>query len=400
MSTSSTKLMLLGNSLEGELRSDIITRTIYSTDASVYKEMPEAVAWPKGEADLKKLISFASEEKIPLIIRAAGTSLAGQVTGSGIIVDISRYMNRVLEINHDQRWVRVQPGVVLDELNMKLRPTGLFFGPETSTANRCNIGGMIGNNACGLHSLAYGSTRDHTLELKVLLSDGSEAIFGNLDKNAFNAKCEIESLEGKLYRNIKDILSDNGNAETIRGEFPDPSVPRRNTGYAIDLLLNSSVFTDGSPALFNFSKLICGSEGTLAIITEIKLNLIPLPPVNKVLVCIHLNKRNEAFKANLIALKYKPSAVEMMDDRILDLTKDNISQRRNRFFVEGDPGAILIVEFSRETIGEIDNLTMEMVNELRENGYGYAFPVLKGKDISKAWDLRKAGLGVPVEYER
>jgi FAD/FMN-containing dehydrogenase/Fe-S oxidoreductase len=394
MTTLSDKLISLKENLEGELRNDIITRTIYSTDASVYKEMPEAVVWPKNESDLRKLIKFASEEKLPVIMRAAGTSLAGQVTGRGIIADISRHMTRVLEINSEERWVRVQPGVVLDELNMMLKPTGLFFGPETSTANRCNIGGMVGNNACGLHSLAHGATRDHTLELKVILSDGSEVIFGDLDKEGFETKCTLETLEGEIYRNIREILSDKKNADSIKNEFPDPSVPRRNTGYAVDLLLNSSVFTEGFSAPFNFSKIICGSEGTLAAVTEIKLNLIPLPPVYKALVCVHLNKRNEAFKANLIALKYKPSAVEMMDDRILELTKDNISQRRNRFFVEGDPGALLIVEFNRDTPEELDRMMMQMEKELRENGYGYAFPVLRGKDISKAWDLRKAGLGV------
>jgi FAD/FMN-containing dehydrogenase/Fe-S oxidoreductase len=388
------KLKSLAESLEGDLRYDIITRTIYSTDASVYKEMPEAVAWPKNNTDLKKLISFASAEKIPLILRAAGTSLAGQVTGSGIIADISRYMNKVLEINQAEKWVRVQPGVVLDELNMTLRPSGLFFGPETSTANRCNIGGMIGNNACGLHSLAHGSTRDHTIELKVLLSDGSEAVFRDTDKKGFEEKCASDTLEGKIYRNIKEILSDKVNGEIIRSEFPDPSVPRRNTGYALDLLLDTDVFTAASSARFNFSQLICGSEGTLAVVTEIKLNLIALPPANKALVCVHLNQRNEAFRTNLIALKYKPSAVEMMDDRILELTKDNISQRRNRFFVEGNPGAILIVEFNRESIEELDNNISLMVKEFQDEGYGYAFPVLRGKDISKAWDLRKAGLGV------
>jgi FAD/FMN-containing dehydrogenase/Fe-S oxidoreductase len=303
-------------------------------------------------------------------------------------------MNRVLEINKEEKWVRVQPGVVLDELNMKLRPSGLFFGPETSTANRCNIGGMIGNNACGLHSLAHGSTRDHTIELKVLLSDGTSAVFGPTGKDSFESRCESDTLEGGIYRNIREILSDPANQESISREFPDPSVPRRNTGYAIDLLLNSAPFTPGSSTPFNFSKLICGSEGTLAIVIEIKLNLIPLPPANKALVCVHLNKRNEAFKANLIALKFKPSAVEMMDNRILELTKDNISQRKNRFFVDGDPGAILIVEFNRDSPEDLDETIRRMEKEFRDSGYGYSFPVLKGKDISKAWELRKAGLGV------
>lgn len=389
-----SRLNELGVSLDGELKHDIITRTIYSTDASVYREMPVAAIWPKNAADIKKILRFASQEKIAITIRAAGTSLAGQVVTNGLVVDISRYMNRILEINASEKWVRVEPGVVLDELNLKLKDYGLFFGPETSTSNRCNIGGMVGNNACGLHSVIYGSTRDHTLELKTILSDGSEVTFGTVDKKTFELNCENDTLKGNIYRNIKEILSDNGNRKRIREEFPDPLIPRRNTGYAIDLLLNSKVFSDGSLKEFNFANMLAGSEGTLAITTEIKLNLVSLPPSNKALVCIHLNHRNESFKANLIALKYRPSAVEMMDDRILNLTEENISQRKNRFFIQGKPGAIVIVEFVRETSQELDSTVTNMVNELKEAGYGYSYPVVKGKEIQAVWELRKAGLGV------
>jgi len=277
---------------------------------------------------------------------------------------------------------------------MELKKHGLFFGPETSTSNRCNIGGMVGNNACGSHSVIYGSTRDHTLELKTLLSDGNEAVFGETDRNTFNSKCSLNNLEGEIYRNIKTILDDPENKKSIKNDFPDPKVPRRNTGYAIDLLLDSEIFDENSKKKFNFCKLLTGSEGTLAVTTEIKLNLVPLPPANKALVCIHLNKRNEAFLANLIVLKFKPSAVEMMDNKILKLTEDNLSQKNNRFFLDGNPEAIVIVEFARSTVQEIDTVATGMISALKDAGYGYAFPIVKGKDISKVWDLRKAGLGV------
>ena len=394
MNTFISRLNKLRNSLDGELRYDQITRTIYSTDASVYKEMPVAVIWPKGSADIKKILSFASREKISVTVRAAGTSLAGQVVANGIIVDISRHMNKILEINVGEKWVKVEPGVVLDELNIKLKEHGLFFGPETSTANRCNIGGMVGNNACGLHSVVYGSTRDHTLDLKTILSDGTEVNFGPVSKEVFELKCEYQNLEGSIYRDLREILTNPENRKSIRDEFPDPSIPRRNTGYALDLLLNSKVFSEEALSEFNFAKLLAGSEGTLAIATEIKLNLVSLPPENKALVCIHLNQRNESFKANLIALKHSPSAVELMDDRILCLTEENITQRKNRFFIEGKPGAIVIVELIRETSEELDNAITLLVNELKEGGYGYAYPVVKGKNITAVWELRKAGLGV------
>jgi len=394
METLISRLKKLGESLDGDLKYDKITTTIYSTDASVYKEEPLAVAWPRGATDIRKILSFAKKEKSSVTMRAGGTSLAGQVVSSGIIVDISRYMNKILEVNREEMWVRVEPGVVLDELNMKLKGYGLFFGPETSTSNRCNLGGMVGNNACGSHSIIYGSTRDHTIELKTLLSDGSEAIFGPIDKKTFNLKCNLDNLEGDIYKNIKHLLEDPANRERIREDFPDPKIERRNTGYALDQLLDSIVFNERSHKTFNFSRLLTGSEGTLAVTTEIKLNLVPLPPINKALVCVHIKNRIDAFKANLIALRFHPSAVEMMDNRVLDLTEDNISQKSNRFFLDGKPEAIVIVEFVRDKPEEIDLTAAEMIKALKAAGYGYSFPIVKGKDISKVWELRKAGLGI------
>lgn len=394
MDTYISRLDALGKSLKGEIKYDKITTTIYSTDASVYKEEPSAVAWPKNASDIRKILLFAAKEKQSVTLRAGGTSLAGQVVSSGIIVDISKYMNKILEINKEEMWVRVEPGVVLDELNIKLKEYGLFFGPETSTSNRCNIGGMVGNNACGSHSVVYGSTRDHTIEIKTLLSDGSEAIFGPLNSDDFITKSSLKNLEGDIYRNIILIIGDNENRDKIREGYPDPNVHRRNTGYALDQLLDSEIFDKHSVRKFNFCNLLTGSEGTLAVATEIKLNIVPLPPANKALVCVHLKKRNDAFKANLIALKFKPSAVEMMDHRILELTEDNASQRNNRFFLDGKPGAILIVEFVRNKPEEIDDATAAMIQSLKSAGYGYSYPIVRGKDISKVWDLRKAGLGV------
>jgi FAD/FMN-containing dehydrogenase/Fe-S oxidoreductase len=392
--TFQSRLDELDKILDGDLRYDNISKTLYSTDASVYKESPIAVAWPRNKSDIKKILSFAVKEKSGVTIRAAGTSLAGQVVSSGIIVDISKFMDQIIEINKNEKWVRVEPGVVLDELNLKLKEYGLFFGPETSTSNRCNLGGMVGNNACGSHSVIYGSTRDHTIELTAILSDGSEAIFRPIDKTAFLDKCNLKNLEGEIYRNIRKMLEDPLNRQSIIDDYPNQRIPRRNTGYALDLLLNSEIFNEDSDNKFNFCKLLCGSEGTLAIITEIKLNLVDVPAPNKALVCIHLKNRNDAFLANLIALKYKPSAVEMMDDRILNLTENNISQRMNRFFLEGKPGAIVIVEFIREKADEIESDSSAMINELKKAGYGYTFPIVKGKDISRVWDLRKAGLGI------
>jgi FAD/FMN-containing dehydrogenase/Fe-S oxidoreductase len=386
-------LDILAQSLDGELQYDTITKTLYSTDASMYREMPAAVVWPKSKNDIISLVEFANKHNEGLIIRGAGTSLAGQVVGSGIIVDISKHMNRVLEINKEERWVRVEPGVVLDELNKQLAADGLFFGPETSTANRCTMGGMLGNNACGLHSLRYGSTRDHTIEVKTILSDGSEATFGPLSDSEFKKRCTLETLEGRIYSKFSEILSNPVNARKIRDEYPEPSVPRRNTGYALDLILNMSPFTkDGRN--FNLSTLLAGSEGTLAFATEIKLNLVPLPPPVKALCCVHLGERDDTYKANLIALKYNPDAVEMMDDKILDLTKDNIEQNKNRFFIEGDPKSILIIEFTSDTKAEIEERCNSMIEDMRGRNFGYAYPIVWGNDTSKVWNLRKAGLGV------
>ena len=387
------QLINLSSQLDGELYTDETSRILYATDASAYREIPLAVAIPKSLNDLKKLISFARENQTSLIPRTAGTSLAGQVVGKGIVVDVSKNFTKIIEFNKEEAWVRVQAGVIRDELNLFLKPHGLLFGPETSTANRAMIGGMVGNNSCGSNSMIYGSTRDHLLEVKALLSDGTESFFHSLGLDEFHEKCEGTNLESTLYKNIRSLLSDYNNQIGIRKEFPRKSVERRNTGYALDALLETAPFTAGGPE-FNFCKLIAGSEGTLAFITEIKLHLIPLPPGITGLLCVHFKSIDEALRANLVALNYKPSASELIDHYILECTKDNIEQNKNRFFVQGDPGAILVIEFKKNSRQEIENIAALLTEELKTAGLGYHFPLLFGEDTNKIWSLRKAGLGL------
>lgn len=383
----------LKQELSGDLLTDETTLILYSTDASAYKEMPAAVAFPKSKEDILRLILFCRKHQLGIIPRTAGTSLAGQVVGHGVVVDLSRTMTQILEVNQQESWVRLQPGVVLDELNIHLRQFGLFFGPETSTSNRCMIGGMVGNNACGAHSLIFGSTRDHLLEVTGFLSDGSEVQFKRLSYQEFKDKTVGDQLENRIYRQIDQMLSDPSNKEQIEKEYPVKSLRRRNTGYALDELLHCQLFSE-SEKQFNFSKLIAGSEGTLLFITEIKLNLVPLPPKEIGLVCIHFHTLEEAMEGNLMALKYNPGAIELIDDVILKCTLGSIEQRKNRFFVEGEPGAILVLEWARETLTEIETLHQALENELRAAGFGYHFPLVTGDDTKKVWALRKAGLGL------
>lgn len=394
--TTTAKFDQLKSQLEGDLFIDNVQRVLYSTDASQYKEMPLAVTRPKSKDDIKKIIAFARENGTSIIPRGAGTSLAGQVVGPGIVVDISKYMDKILELNEEEKYVIVEPGVNLAELNLFLAKHGLQFGPETSTANRCVIGGMLGNNSCGLHSLVYGSVREHILEVDAILSDGSETTFKPLTKTEFQQKLNgnPNQLEKAIYKNISDTLSNPENQKEIRAQFPDPKLTRRNMGYAIDELLNSEIFTENGPE-FNFCKLLAGSEGTLAFSHRIKLNVIPLPPKFKGLVCAHFETLEESLLGNLIALKHKPTAIELMDDIVMDAAKQNIEQNKNRFFVKGDPGALLMIEFSFETEKELTDKAAAFEKDFRDAGLGYHFPLVTGADkIKRVWALRTAGLGL------
>jgi len=421
---------------------DSVTKILYATDASAYREMPMGVVFPQNSSDIQKLVLLASEHGFSLIPRAAGTSLAGQVVGNGLVVDVSRFMTQILEINPEEKWVRVQPGVVRDDLNRFLKPYNLFFGPETSTANRAMIGGMVGNNSCGSNSIVYRSTREHLLETEMVLSDGNLVKLGmmnyeergdfsakllmivNVDSKATNgSESEVHlqdgtfnsngkygiqnlafstpnnentgtfSLLNRIYEQTNTWLSDPEIAGEIRAQFPKGTIARRNTGYAVDMLLDQKPFSAEGPD-FNFCALLAGSEGTLGMFSEFKLNLVDLPPAHVGLLCIHCQSVDESLRANLVALEFDISAAELMDHYVLECTKNNKEQQQNRFFVQGDPAAILVVEFARDSMEDVESDAQKLIARLKEENLGYHFPLLTGPDTTKIWTLRKAGLGL------
>lgn len=430
---------------------DNLHRVAYATDASAYREVPAGVAYPESEEDIVELIDLAGRDGVSLIPRAGGTSIAGQVVGPGIVVDVSRHMNRILEVNARQRWVRVQPGIVRDELNAALKEYGLFFSPETSTSSRCCIGGMVGNNSCGMHSLKYGATRDHVLAVKGYLSDGSffdtERLDGAGEENRLSerpgagegSQCQEENGAGRCGAAVEEngigrrregegrfllsrILEQLGAwdrdpevREAVAGGFPDAALRRRSCGYAIDealevLAAGSGKSEDGDSGKSEsggtgaesaaglgeaLCKLICGSEGTLCFITEIKLGLDPLPDGESMVLCAHCETLEQSFEGSLVALGYNPEAVELMDGKILELAAASAAARENLSLVLGGcpdgagfPGATLIVEFRSEAG------TDALEQELRSKGLACSFVRLRGGDVSRVWALRKAGLGV------
>lgn len=388
------ELLELQKALQGEIFYDDLMRKVYATDASVYRELPLAVAYPIDKKDIQHLITFANQHKTSLIPRTAGTSLAGQCVGDGIVVDMSKYFNQIIEVNVEEKWAKVQPGVIRDELNYFLKEKGLFFGPNTSTANRAMIGGMVANNSCGSYSIIYGTTRDHLLELTCLLSNGSEVVFANLNKQSVERKKTGVRLENKLYQHIDALLSDNTNASSIKNEYPKATVTRRNTGYALDSLLTAYENCNGK-ATFNLADLVAGSEGTLCIITEIKLSLSPLPPKHQHLVCAHFHSVNESLRAVPKLMKHQPRAVELMDKIVLDCTKANIKYKPYRFFIKDDPQAILIIECGDDNEQTSYQKANTLINELKEAGLGYAYPIIEGQQkIQQVWGLRSAGLGL------
>jgi FAD/FMN-containing dehydrogenase/Fe-S oxidoreductase len=391
---SSIPLAALARRLEGDLHTDDLALTVYATDASEYQERPLAVAFPKSEADVRELVRFAAAQRVGLIPRAAGTSLAGQVVGSGIVVDLGRHLDRIGSLDVANRRVRVQPGVVRNELNRFLAPHGLFFAPETSTANWAMIGGMVGNNSCGANSIAYGSTRDHLVSARGFLADGSEVTLGPLSPEEFAAKCAgTDTLEARIHRRLAGLLGDPASRRLIRDSFPKPEVTRRNTGYALDALMQASCFDPAVEDPFNLCRLIAGSEGTLFLGVEYELNLVPLPPPAALLV-VHCATVDEALQAAVIAMRREPTGCELIDKKILDCTKANLEQARNRDFVVGDPAAVLVVEFRHEYRPTLEALLERLQTDLRAANLGYAYPVLFGDDGSKVWELRRAGQGL------
>jgi len=387
------KLEEIGNKLSGSLVYDDLHKALYATDASVYRKIPLAVAYPKDEKDLQILIEFATSNHLTLIPRTAGTSLAGQCVGDGIIVDVSKYFTNILAFDELNKTITVEPGVVRDELNLFLKPFGLFFGPNTSTSNRCMIGGMVGNNSSGSTSIRYGVTRDKVLQIDGVLSDGSLVSFKELTSKEFKLKTLIKSLEGSIYASIYNELSQELVQQEIKNQFPKPSIHRRNTGYAVDELLDSDLF-GGKDASINIAKLLSGSEGTLVFSTAITLQLDTLQPKESVIIASHFESIKESLKATVLAMNHELYACELMDKVILDCTKNNREQAKNRFFIKGDPEAILMLEVSGDTKEEAQKKADELISNLNENNFGYHHPKVVGENIKRMFNLRKAGLGL------
>ncbi len=387
-------LLEIADQTEAEVRNSRGDLIAYATDASAYREIPCAIVLPKHRNELNIIVKIASRHALPLIPRGAGTSLAGQVVGKHIILDTSKFLTEIVELNHTGRWVDVEPGVIRNDLNAQLKPFDLFFAPETSTANRATIGGMVGNNSCGANSVKYGSTREHLIEATVILSDGSEHTFKQESPESFELhKLSSNPLLASIYNEASSILASKTNQKLITKNYPHPDIPRRNTGYALDLLLETELFM-GSTTPFSWCNLIAGSEGTLCILKQVRLNLEPLPPPYEALICVHFHDLYESLDATLECLPFKPYSVELMDDFILSCTKGSKVHEANRFFIEGDPEALLVIQLFDSDEASLDTRCNSVIDHLKSRQLGYHFPVVKGTNCSRVWDLRKAGLGL------
>jgi FAD/FMN-containing dehydrogenase/Fe-S oxidoreductase len=377
---------------EGEFYFDSLHKSIYATDASVYRKIPLAVAFPKNTKGIQQLISFATENETSLIPRTAGTSLAGQCVGEGIVVDVSKYFTKIIALDEANKTVCVQPGVIRDELNGYLRPFGLFFGPNTSTSNRCMIGGMVGNNSSGTTSIKYGVTRDKVVALRTILADGNEVVFSELTLEEIREKLELDTLEGTIYNAIITALSSEETRQEIRNKFPKPEIHRRNTGYAVDALLDAQVF--GGTNTLNLCKLLAGSEGTLAFSTEITLQLDALPPPLETMIVAHYENLENCLNDVNAVMTHDLYACEMIDDTILNCTKSNKKYQAYRFFVKDEPKALLLLELRSETEADLQTQTQALMASLEASNLSYHAPILKGEQIVMAMELRKAGLGL------
>jgi FAD/FMN-containing dehydrogenase/Fe-S oxidoreductase len=368
--------------IEGEVRFDRYSRLLYSTDASMYEIEPIGVVIPRHKGDVQAAMEIANQCNVPVLPRGGGTSLAGQTVGHAIVMDFSKYLNKVLEVNKEEFWCRVQPGLVQDELNAHVKSMGLLFGPDTSTSNRATIGGMIGNNSAGAHSIAYGKTIDHVLELTVFLSDGSEVILRDLSPGALEAKIKDNGLEGQIYREV--LRRANEHRGEILARYP--KIMRRVSGYNLDEFVK--------PQPFNLSRIVVGSEGTLACVVEAKMRLV-LKPKWTALSVIHYRELQEALESSQAILATAPYAMELTDKLILDLARGNIEQSKRLGFVQGDPASIMIVEYAGETESEVKE-KVERLEALRvRERIGYTSTLaFKPEEVQGIWKVRKAGLGL------
>lgn len=377
----------------GDLRTDSYNLTLYSTDASIYQAKPYGVLIPKTIDDIHAAVETAARYNLPILPRGGGSSLAGQAVNQALAIDTSRHLDQILEVNTQEQWVRVQPGLVLDELNLHLKSTGLQFGPDPASSNRAVMGGLVANNSTGSHSIMYGMTADHILETGVILSDGTRTTFGPLEADQLEQHLNLNGLEGNIYRRIREITQTKAN--TIRAGTPRHW--RRCGGYNLDRFIEGDIsFQYPQDPRFNLAKLICGSEGTLGVITELKLNLVPRPQ-KTALAIIQFDSLREALNATPIILQTNPSAVELLDDKSLNLCRQSTEfSRLLRTFTQGQPYCILITEFYGQSEAELKAKIERLQNHLRQEKVGFtAFvPAIPPQLQSNVWAVRKAGLGL------
>ncbi len=380
--------------VEGEVRFDTYSRILYSTDASIYQIVPLGVVLPRHRADAVEAVRFAVRHRLPALARGGGTSLSGQAVGEAIVLDFSKYMRRILEFNPEERWVRVEPGVIQDELNAFLKPHGFALGPDTSSSSRVTLGGMIGNNSAGSHSILYGKTIDHVIELRAVLADGSEATFAPLSREELERRAAGETFEARLYREVLRIGRTYD--DEIRRRYP--KLIRRVSGYNLDEFVpNGDCFGAGyssRPGPFNLARAIVGSEGTLAVVTEAKLRVVPLPKATGIGV-INFATLIEAVEAAPELVRLEPAAIELMDKRVLDGARRARGSSKGLEFA--DPGAEgnVVVEFFGEGEAEVRARldALKSLVEARRIGYGHLF--LTDPAAQQAvWNVRNEAMGL------
>lgn len=368
--------------LDGEVRFDTFSRLLYSTDASIYQIEPLGVVIPRHADDVEATVRVARQHGVPVLPRGGGTALAGQTVGRAVILDMSNYMHQVLELNTEEHWAWVQPGVVQDQLNAYLRPHGFLFGPDTSTSSRATIGGMIGNNSAGARSILYGKTIDHVLELKVVLSDGSTALFRPMEKAQVEQIIREDTLEAGIYRDVLRVAQDNRDEVLERY----PKLLRRVSGYNLD------EFITDAPT--NLAKMVVGSEGTLAAVTAAKVRIMPRPQATAVLVT-HFDDLIEAVEATEAILPYEPSAIEMVDRKIVEGARAAKEFAGRLPFLQGEPDGLVIAEFYGDSPQEVADKVEKLEADLRRHKWGYAYsPALTAPAQADVWKMRKAGLGI------
>ncbi len=385
--------------VRGEVSFDPISRGIHATDASHYQVMPTCVVVPRDEADCVAAIRVAHQHRLPITARGGATSLSGQTFGTGLILDCSKYMDQIVEINEDEQWMRVQPGAVRDRINQQLKPLGLHFTPDPATGNRATVGGMLGNNTSGTRSIVYGKTIDQVISCRVALADGTVLECGPVDDEQWQHKAQGESAEARIYRGVKDIIL--RHQDEIRDRYP--KVMRRVSGYNLDEFVDGAGYTgpigprrehNQGRRAWNLANLIVGSEGTLGVLLEAKVRLVPLPKATAVCV-VHFNQLLDALSAVDAMLDHGPSTVELLDDVVMDEARVNAATKHMAHFIAGWPKAVQIVEFMGDAPDQAQHRAEAFARDMKDRKIGYAWPVFgDAKNQADIWNTRKLGLGL------